>query len=343
MAASDTPTTTQELVAYYANLLILQYRQQPRAFATIETQVTPIVMPQTTTEEISFSGVSASGSFVLGYDDESASSLLWSATAANVQTALRALTGLGSITVSGSIASGVLEVTFVGVMGVAGLLIVDSNTLKTSGGLAVSIDVTETDLTLPLAVQDAFNLTGNNPAVGVQLDVLGKYVGVTRSGYGIDGSQIVLGDSDFLTLIRFATLTNSAGSSLAEIQSVLNQFFPDEVLVFDYQNMHMSYLINLTIGSQDLIQLVITENLLPKPMGVQLATTIYVPTIGDFFGMVSYAVPTNVLSNPLNTYEDYQTDWPWLDYNDGIQSLVKIETEDGNILTQENGDFLYYG
>ena len=136
---------------------------------------------------------------------------------------------------------------------------------------------------LPIAVQNAFNMDGT--AVGVQLDVLGKYAGVTRNGYSLSGLPISLSDADFFTLIKMAILTNSSGSDLNSIQSLLNIYFPNEIYVFDHKEMRMSYLINSSIGSQNLIQLFITEGLLPIPMAVQLASPIYTSNL-KFFGMV---------------------------------------------------------
>src|ERR1017187_2134953 len=123
--------TTQELINYYANLLILQYIGKTNAYATIQALVTPIIMDQ-----------------------------------------------------------------------------------------------------LPLLVQSAFNMDGS--AVGVQLDVLGKYAGVVRSGYGLTGQPITLDDADFFTFIQVAILTNSAGSDLSTIQNLLHTYFPEELLVFDH-------------------------------------------------------------------------------------------------------------
>lgn len=169
---------------------------------------------------------------------------------------------------------------------------------------------------LPLQVQDAFNIFGDNTAVGNQLDVLGKYVGVTRSGYGFFG-PITLEDDDFLTLIQMGIARNRAGSSLATIQELLYQFFAGEVYVFDYANMYMSYLINESIGSQDLINLFVTEGLLPKPMGVGISV-IAAPVIDMFFGLRSYLAPASPLTTPLNSYGDYQTSWLFLTYADAI-------------------------
>ncbi len=175
--------TDQELINYYANLLILQYLGKPNAFATIQALVTMVIMNQ-----------------------------------------------------------------------------------------------------LPLTVQSAFNMDGS--AVGVQLDVLGKYAGVTRTGYDLQGLPVTLNDSDFFILIKLAIVTNSAESDLNTIQTILNFFFPNEIFVFDHKEMRMSYLIDSSIGTQNLIELFITEGLLPKPMGVQLAAPIYTTPL-VFFGMVS--------------------------------------------------------
>lgn len=276
--------TTLELLDYYSKLLILQYVGLPRAFETINTTVKPIIMPQQSQQVINFSPVPTSGTFVLQYGGQSTSTLHWNDSAGTIQTALRLLTGLSAVLVSGSIA-GDLTIDFVGVIDVADLLEVGSNALL-SGSDVVEPTVTETDQTLPIAVQNAFD---PETAVGVQLDVIGKYQGVVRTGNSFAGAPISLSDADFRVLIQFAIIRNNAGSSLATIQSLLQQFFADEIFVFDYENMHMSYLVDSNLGSQDLIQLVISEGLLPKPMGVQLATTIYTPDL-KFFGMLSAPV-----------------------------------------------------
>lgn len=229
-------STTQDLINYYAGLLILQYVGKPKAYATIQTLVTPVIMDQ-----------------------------------------------------------------------------------------------------LPTQVMNAYNLTGSDVAVGAQLDVLGKYQGVTRSGTGLAGDHITLTDADFLQLIRMAIIRNTSGSSLQDIQALLHQFFPDQILVFDYANMQMSYLVSSTLGSIDLIQLFITEGLLPKPMGVGLASVIYVPVITEFFGFRTYLLP-GFDNNPFNDYGSYQTDWPWLSYSDAVNSPNSIlTTQDGDELTTQDG------
>ncbi len=163
---------------------------------------------------------------------------------------------------------------------------------------------------LPLAVQGAFDL---ETAVGKQLDVLAKYVGANRSGYGVNGQPITLSDSDLRTLIKICIVKNSTGSSLADIQELLYSFFQGGILVFDLQNMQMSYTVHSGIATEQLVQILITGNYLPKPMGVELADVTYVTTEGELFGFGTYPLPAYNQS-PFNNYDDYNEDYPWVTY-----------------------------
>lgn len=306
--------TTQQLTAYYANLLIFQYLGKPKAYATLQATASGFLMPPTSVEQIQFSAAPTSGHFIFSYDSNSSVAIQWNDSAATIQTDLQALPGLSTITVSGSIASQTLTVIFTGVIPPALALLVVSSTLQASGS-DVTITVTETDVILPLAVQNAYNLIGSELAQGIQLDILGKYAGVTRTGSGVSGQAITLNDSDFLQLIHMAVIQNNSGSSLATIVQNIFNFFGLSILVFDSTFMFLTYFIP-TSTSSDLLQLFITEKLLPKPMGVGLVV-IYVPIINAFFGLVSYDFPVQPdFTRPLNTYDDYHTDWPWLSYSD---------------------------
>lgn len=186
-------------------------------------------------------------------------------------------------------------------------------------GKSKAIDTIKTVVTpvimdqIPIAVQDAFNL---ETAIGVQLDILGKYAGALRIG-NLSTGTVVLSDDDFRILIRFAIIRNNSGSSLATIQALLFQYFPNQILVFDYKNMQMSYLVSLTIGSQNLIRLLVAQGLLPKPMGVQLASVIVVPTLTNLFGFRTYPLPAVGVS-PFNSYASYSLTAPWLTYANAI-------------------------
>jgi len=302
--ASNTPI---ELVEYYQGLLIAQYLNKAKASATIGAYASQVIMAQVSVQTIAFSSAPASGTFVLSYNGVNTAAINWNDSAGTIQTKLRAVTGLGSVTVAGSIAGLLLTVTFTGVIAPALMLV------NVTNSLAVTLTIAETDVTLPLAVQDGFNLIdGSTIAVGDQLDVLGKYVGVSRTGLGFT-ENITLDDSDFLQLIRMAITTNSSGSSLSTIQDFLQLYFPSEIFVFDYQNMQMTYIISRTVGSQDLVQLFVTEGLLPQPMAVGI--TVFYPPTANLFSFRTYTA-ASVTGEPFNNYTSYQTTWPWLQYED---------------------------
>jgi hypothetical protein len=308
---------TNELVAYYANLLVKQYRSKPKAYETVRSVASMVVMPQTTTEVITFSEVAASGSFVVSYGDEVTAAIDWDDSASDIQIKLRAIDGLEDVTVVGSITNKALTVTFVGVLAPALMLELVSTSLEDAGSNPISISISETDITLPLAVQDGFNLTGNNLAVGKQLDILGKYAGVTRSGIGLSGQAITLGDADFLQLILMAVAKNTSGSSLYDIQQILVKFFPGLIKVFDTKNMSLNYYIATALGSFDLIEMVITQGVIPRPMAVNIPFVLFSPIIDNFFGFRTVDSP-NLDVSPFNTISNYDLDTHWLSVHDFI-------------------------
>lgn len=85
----------------------------------------------TEVQTITFSAAPASGTFKLSYDGNETTALNYDDTNSEIQTALRLLSGLGSVVVTGSIATA-LVVTFTGVTGAAELLEITDNSLQTS-------------------------------------------------------------------------------------------------------------------------------------------------------------------------------------------------------------------
>ncbi len=140
---------------------------------------------------------------------------------------------------------------------------------------------------LPVTLQDAFNLES---ALGVQLDILGKYLGVTRYGYDFSGA-VTLTDDDFRQLIKIAIIQNASKSALSDIQNLLQQFFPGTIYVFDYGDMRMSYFLDSDAISEQLAQFYVKQGSLPKPMGVALGAILFLTTVDNFFGFRSIAVP----------------------------------------------------
>lgn len=302
-------STPLEIVQSYVDLLIMQYLNKTNASATTRLLSSPPIMPQTTVQEILFTPPPTSGSFVLSYGGESSASISWDSDAAAIQVILRALTGLSAVTVTGTILSS-LSVTFTNVAAPGDLLVLVSSTLRTITA-TTEITIAETDVTLPIAVENGFNLIpGTDLAVGVQLDTLAKYVGVTRDGPGFS-QPISLSDADFISLIRMGIFKNYSGSSLATIQQFLFEFFPGQIYVFDYANMTMTYIMSQAVGSQELAQLFVTEGILPQPMAVRVSV-FYVPTT-NLFSFRTYE-HESVNGEPFNNYNTYVTTWPWLTY-----------------------------
>ena len=164
---------------------------------------------------------------------------------------------------------------------------------------------------IPLAVQDAFNPA---TAVGKQLDVIGKYVGISRTGKGLK-TQITLNDADFRTLIKLVLLRNNSGSSLATIQGLLEVNFPGQITVSDNQIMQLSYVLVESLGTSGLLEIITVGEYLPKPMGVQISVVVVPVLAKPFFGFVTYESPVNNTVAGFNHYELYSQGSIWLDYN----------------------------
>jgi len=194
-----------------------------------------------------------------------------------------------------------------------GLLIIQyNNKEKALATVGLLVETSAYDL-IPAKLYEAFDL---NSAEGVQLDVIGKYVGVSRQGKTFN-DVVILDDDDYRSLIKMAIAKNYMQSTLYEIQVLINQFFPGQLLVFDFQNMSMSYFFDSAIGSENLAEMFIVNNLLPKPIGVQLGTLAYSNNVNAFFGFRTYVINTPNNTN-FNSYTDYSTTSPWLSYDNGI-------------------------
>lgn len=185
-------------------------------------------------------------------------------------------------------------------------------------------------------------------AEGAQLDVLGKYVGVTRFYPGLDlenyfslitydevnalpaspprfgfetyatfdqdnnyngtltYSDIVtienaLSDADFLTMIRLAILCNNMNYSYGNIDNALYQIFGTMLRAESSGNMVMWFFINGPLSA--LINAVIFQNLLPVPMGVGSGTVTNVT--GPIFGMTDYSAAQSPFAFGFSTYANY--------------------------------------
>lgn len=190
---------------------------------------------------------------------------------------------------------------------------------------------------LPKQVEEGFNLDN---CVGTQLDILGKYQNVVRT-VNTPAGFITLSDSNFRALIKLAIARNNSNGSLHAIDQLIFNFFGTNVLVFDYKNMRISYLVNSAIANAGLFTVLTAQGLLPRPMAVQMAAIVYAPVIDTFYGFVTYELPTAFRNSPMNTYAAYQMNRPWLSYSSATLVNLNLTAENGDEITQENGDELY--
>jgi hypothetical protein len=164
---------------------------------------------------------------------------------------------------------------------------------------------------MPLQVQDSFDI---ETAVGVQLDTIGKYIGASRYGYGLSGQPIALDDEDYRKLIKLIRIKNNSGSSLYEIQQLLAVNFPSEIFVSDNTAMGLNYLLLDSLGTTDLLELIVTGGYLPRPMAVEVSATIIATHEFPFFGVRTYDAAASGVS-PLNSYDLYNLTYPMLTYD----------------------------
>lgn len=97
-------------------------------------------------QTIEFSGISASGAFVLTFAGVATASIAYNATLATIQSVINAVTGMSKVSVSGSISSQTLTLTQRGDLGPIPLASVTTNTLQTAGSVDVDITPTTTSI-----------------------------------------------------------------------------------------------------------------------------------------------------------------------------------------------------
>lgn len=166
---------------------------------------------------------------------------------------------------------------------------------------------------LPNQVLNAYNIDPalGPVAVGVQLDVLGEYIGVSRTVNGPNG-PVDLSDADFLTLMRFTIIKNTTNSSLGSIVSLLTSFFPNQVFITDSTNMEIQYTIVETLGSSSLLYALENGNYLPVPMGVGSSVVIIPSYTNPFFSFSTYSTPSTGAA--FNSYFNFLLNTPFLTY-----------------------------
>lgn len=158
-------------------------------------------------------------------------------------------------------------------------------------------------------VQNGYNIDPDlgDTAVGVQLDVVAKYVGAKRKVSGIDYEQDYFGlalysasspfeysgfakyddddpdgqfmryaddfnyifsltDSELLKVVQMKILQNKTGTSVYDIDNLIYTYFGDDGRMVDNEDMSLAY--TFSESQRKLVTIADAFGLIPKPMGV---------------------------------------------------------------------------
>lgn len=203
-------------------------------------------------------------------------------------------------------------------------------------------------------VRDGYDVEA---AIGSQLDILGKYIGVDRfyAGTILNGffsfvpyslfsappaefigladyadfeikvgdlatydsvinSTFALSDTDYRFLLKLKIIINNCNFSDGEINQLIFDFFGTTLIPRSDGNMHMDYFYNP--ANFAIINIARNKELLPKPMGVGIGYLI--PNLG-YFSFVSY----DEFDSPAST-------------KIGLANYSDYDTKDGNLLNYSN-------
>lgn len=157
---------------------------------------------------------------------------------------------------------------------------------------------------LIFAVRDGFSI---DTAVGKQLDIIGKYIDVDRYYTNASSQPSTLSDDDFRKLLKLKAIVNTGSGTDYGIDSALRETFGSDIRAVDdidangHHTMSMTYYIRDTL--QDLAYAAIQKGCLPKPLGVQLNSPVFVSE-EDLFGFVTYTDQTHPFKTGFKDYED---------------------------------------
>lgn len=175
------------------------------------------------------------------------------------------------------------------------LLILQYN--QQNGTARATIDALVSEVLDALIIQqieESFNI---DTAIGAQLDIIAKYMGLQRRvlNYGN------LTDDELRILIKFAILKNNNLSSTQAISESLYALFGNKISIVDNKNMTIRYNINSEI-SQVVVDILTQNNLLPKPMGVGIEV-LYIDEVLGFEGSELQTFDNGVFYDPEQQIE----------------------------------------
>ena len=196
-----------------------------------------VILLNAAIQTLTFSGIAASGTFVLNYGGHASAAINWNDTAAQIQAKLQAVAGLAQVTVTGSIASESLVVTMSGVYGAAALMSVSSDTLQTAGSVAIT--VTPTTSTAGETIGAAITRTsGLVQYFGILVTEILAVIGQTdllaaaaivqalnKISFFVSNLQADIAPGGMIDLLRTGTLTQTRGLYYGDSNSLNDLVF----------------------------------------------------------------------------------------------------------------------
>ena len=202
---------------------------------------------------------------------------------------------------------------------------------------------------LPTELSNSFNI---DTAVGDQLDILGEYIGLSRTvSVPLDKTYMNMADQDSLpanyygftdynseinrdyyfrnyienkkgtinllddeyrTLLKLKILTNQSTHTLYEMNQALYDAFGMNIYIKDYMNMGILYM--TTASYKNMAVYAESLGVLPKPMGVGIIDIITQSTLDDMWDMRHNGSTENAVA--------------FSDYNSGMTDAVFWDTTD---------------
>jgi hypothetical protein len=182
-----------------------------------------VVIPLTNqVVNLAFSGIPASGSFVINYGGNASSAINATDSISTIQTKINAVSGLSQVSASGSLASQSINITMSGIYSPTAITIT-SNSLITSGSGAITVTVTTPTaaqklgaaITAASSVVQFFGIMANeNIATIGQTDLLAAAAIIqplNKIGFFVSNQSADLNPGGNLDLLRSGSFTQSRG------------------------------------------------------------------------------------------------------------------------------------
>lgn len=128
-------------------------------------------------------------------------------------------------------------------------------------------------------------------AIGDQLDLVGKLVGIRREVFADDLAGYVLNDEQYRMLIKFKIILNNMSATFGNIDLAVWNAFKGKVIIFWSDKMSLSYVVNK--DDFFLVDIARKLDILPRPLGygIDIVIAAYDPSL--LFGFNSVNVITN--------------------------------------------------